>query len=195
MYQTCLRFVGIAEGGANFNVVNGKPVLKPNSRNDRGGPTKYGITWGTLAKAYSQGLVNHNDITRLTKPEADAIYEAMYWRPSRSDKLPWGLCLVHFDCAVNSGVSGAGKLLQRSVNDLLTARKITVDGIIGPDSLRAVGEVPLDALVSRYLDVREMFYQGLVAKDPGQGAFLQGWLNRLKRLRREIAARTEVAAA
>ncbi len=152
MYQTCLRFVGIAEGGANFNIVNGKPVLKPNSRN------------------------------------------AMYWRPSRSDKLPWGLCLVHFDCAVNSGVSGAGKLLQRSVNDLLTARKITVDGIIGPDSLRAVGEVPLDALVSRYLDVREMFYRGLVAKDPGQGTFLPGWLNRLKRLRREIAARTEVAA-
>jgi lysozyme family protein len=194
MYQTCLRFVGIAEGGANFNIVNGKPVLKPNSRNDRGGPTKYGITWGTLAKAYSQGLVNHNDITRLTKPEADAIYEAMYWRPSRSDKLPWGLCLVHFDCAVNSGVSGAGKLLQRSVNDLLTARKITVDGIIGPDSLLAVGEVPLDALTARYLDVREMFYRGLVAKDPGQGTFLPGWLNRLKRLRREIAARTEVAA-
>jgi len=195
MYQTCLRFVGIAEGGANFSIVNGKPVLKPNSRNDRGGPTKYGITWGTLAKAYSQGLVNHNDITRLTKPEADAIYEAMYWRPSRSDKLPWGLCLAHFDCAVNSGVSGAGKLLQRSINDLLTARKITVDGIIGPDSLRAVGEVPLDALTARYLDVREMFYRGLVAKDPGQGTFLPGWLNRLKRLRREIAARMEVAAA
>ncbi len=52
MFERCMKFVGVAEGGANFDVMNGKPVLKRSARNDRGGPTKYGITWGTLARAH-----------------------------------------------------------------------------------------------------------------------------------------------
>lgn len=185
MFERCLKFVGIAEGGANFTIVDGKPVLKKSARNDRGGPTKYGITWGTLARAYSQGIVDHNDITRLTRPEANRIFEAFYWIPSRADRMPWGLCLAHFDTAVNSGVGGAGKLLQRAVNDL-SIRKITVDGIIGPDSLRAIGDLDLMTLTRQQMIVREAFFRGLVTRDPGQGVFLQGWLNRVNRLRREV---------
>ena len=185
MFERCMKFVGVAEGGANFDVVAGKPVLKRSARNDRGGPTKYGITWGTLARAYSQGVTQHNDIVQLTRPEAVRIFEAFYWVPSRADRLPWGLCLAHFDAAVNSGVSGAGKMLQRAVNDL-SIHKIAVDGIIGPDSLRAIGDLDVMALIKQQLDVREAFFRGLVARDPGQGAFLQGWINRLNKLRREV---------
>ena len=90
-FERCQKIVAVVEGGANFDVVNGKPVLKPKNRNDTGGPTNYGITWGTLAKAYSQGIVNHNDITKLSKDEADAIYEVNYWRPSRADKMQSGV--------------------------------------------------------------------------------------------------------
>lgn len=185
MFERCMKFVKVAEGGANFDVVNGKPVLKRSARNDRGGPTKYGITWGTLARAYSQGVTQHNDIVQLTRQEAVRIFEVFYWVPSRSDRLPWGLCLAHFDAAVNSGVSGAGKMLQRAVNDL-SIHKITVDGIIGPDSLRAIGDLDVMALTKQQINVREAFFRGLVARDPGQGVFLQGWINRLNRLRREV---------
>lgn len=186
-FERSMRFVGVAEGGANFDVVNGKPVLKRRSRNDRGGPTKYGITWGTLARAYSQGIVDHNDITKLTREESRRIFEAFYWIPSRSDRMAWGLCLVHFDVCVNSGVGGGGKMLQRSLNDL-NSRKIVVDGVVGPDTLRSVGEVEMGALIKRYLEVRRAFYHGLVARDPGQGDNLSGWLNRLENLRREVGA-------
>lgn len=184
MFERCMKFVKVAEGGANFDVVNGKPVLKRSARNDRGGPTKYGITWGTLARAYSQGVVDHNDIVQLTRQEAVRIFEAFYWIPSRADRMSWGLCLAHFDTAVNSGVSGAGKMLQRAVNDL-SIRKIAVDGIIGPDSLRAIGDLDQASLTKQQLSVRAAFFSGLVARDPGQGVFLQGWRLRIERLAKE----------
>ena len=185
-FERCQKVVAIAEGGANFDVINGKPVLKPKSRDDRGGPTKYGITIGTLAKAYSQGIVEHNDIIRLTKPEANRIYEANYWKPSRADKMPWGLCLVHYDCAVNCGVGGAAKQLQRALNELAGAEVVRIDGVIGPASLAAIERVDWRELTKQYLKVREAFYNGLVAKNASQGAFLKGWLNRLNRLKAEV---------
>jgi type VI secretion system secreted protein VgrG len=185
-FERCQKFVSVAEGDANFNVINGKPVLKPQSKNDRGGPTKYGITIGTLAKAYSQGLVDHNDIIKLTKPEANRIYETNYWKPSRADKMAWGLCLVHYDCAVNCGVSGAAKQLQRALNDLAGAEVVRVDGVIGPASLAAVDRVDWREITRQYLEVRRAYYNGLVAKNSSQGKFLEGWLNRLGRLKTEV---------
>ena len=182
-FERCQKIVAVAEGGDNFTVVNGKPVLKPSSRNDSGGPTRMGITWGALTRAYGQGLVNHNDITLLTKSEANRIYEANYWVPSRANMMDWGLCLVHYDCAVNCGVGGAAKQLQRALNNI--GKKVSIDGVIGPLSLAAVSEVQQDKLIACYIDVRVEFYHGLVAKNPSQGVFLKGWLNRLEMMRRE----------
>ena len=184
-FERCQVHVGISEGGANFEIVNGKPILKPNSRADRGGPTKYGITWGTLAAAYSQGIVDHSDITALTKTEANKIYEANYWRPSRSDKMQWPLCLCHYDCAVNAGVGGAAKQLQRAVNEIAGKNIVSIDGVIGPATLKAIDALDAKKLFDSYLSVRESFYRGLVAKTPSQGAFLNGWLKRLERVRKE----------
>lgn len=184
-FESCQKYVAEAEGGANFTVQNGKPVLKRKSRADRGGPTKYGITWGTLGKAYSQGIVDHNDIVKLTREEAQAIYRANYWVPSRADKMRWGLCLVHYDCAVNCGVGGAGKQLQRAMRNL--GANITIDGAVGPKTLAAIAEYPTEMVVEEYLRVREAFYRGLVSKDHNQGNFLQGWLNRLEKIRRGLA--------
>jgi lysozyme family protein len=185
-FERCQKFVSAAEGGANFDVINGKPMLKPQSRNDRGGPTVYGITIGALAKAYSQGLVDHSDITKLTKTEANRIYEANYWKPSRADKMPWGLCLVHYDCAVNCGVGGAAKQLQRALNDLAETDVVGIDGVIGPASLTAIERVDWRELTKQYLAVRAFYYNGLVAKNASQGVFLKGWLNRLARLKSEV---------
>ena len=183
-FESCQKYVAEAEGGANFTVVNGKPVLKPRSRADRGGPTKYGITWGTLGKADSQGITDHNDITQLTREEARAIYQAFYWAASKADKMRWGLCLVHYDCAVNSGVGGAAKQLQRALRNL--GAGVTIDGAVGPKTMGAIAEHPTEAVAQEYLRVREAFYRGLVSRDPKQGNFLQGWMNRLEKIRRGL---------
>jgi len=181
-FESCQKYVDAAEGGANFTVVDGKPVLKSAARADRGGPTKYGITARTLAAAASQGIVSHGDIVKLTRAEADAIYRANYWGPSKAGQMKWGLCLVHYDCAVNCGVSRAARLLQRALCNLGAA--LAVDGVIGPRTLAALEEYNTDAVVEAYLAVREAYYRGLVERNPRQGVFLNGWLNRLERVRK-----------
>jgi lysozyme family protein len=185
-FERCMKSVGVSEGGRNFYDVDGKPVLFEKSKNDRGGPTAFGITWQTLNAAYSQGLVDNNDIVKFKREDAYKIYEQRYWMPSRSNKMQWGLCLVHFDTAVNFGVGGAAKLLQRSLNDLAGTKVVTVDAVIGPASLNAIDRVDVNALCEKYLEVREAAYYGLVARDKGQGAFIKGWLNRIARIRKEI---------
>ena len=181
-FESAMKYVSAVEGGANFTVVRGKPVMKEKSKNDPGGPTKYGVTWGTLCKAYSQGIVSHADITLLTREEAVEIYRVNYWVPSRADRMKWGLCLVHYDCAVNCGIAGAGRQLQKALNSL--GAKLTVDGAVGPKTLAAVEKVETDVLVVKYLEVREAFYRGLAKKNPRQKVFLKGWLNRLETIRK-----------
>jgi lysozyme family protein len=99
--------------------------------------------------------------------------------------LNQNLCLVHYDCAVNCGVSSAAKQLQRALNDL--GKQVTIDGVIGPLSLKAVSELPNDKLTAACLSVRESFYTALAAENPSQGVFLKGWLNRTARVRQEAA--------
>ena len=186
-FERCRVLVAIAEGGDNFSIVNGKPVLNPKAQYDKGGFTRMGVTWGALSTAYAQGIVDHNDITRLTKNEVLTIFKTNYWHPSRSDKMAWGLCLIHFDCAINCGVFGAAKQLQRALNNLgqqSRGQQLSVDGVIGPLTLAAITEA--SGVEEAYLKVREAYYRGLVQSTPTQGANLNGWLNRLKRIRKEL---------
>lgn len=186
-FDRCQKFVKQAEGGANFTVVNGKPVLKPKARKDKGGFTKYGITHGALSKAYAQGIVDHNDIIRLTMDEALLIYRQNYWILSRAERLDWGLCLIHYDTAVNSGVGGAAKLLQRSINEIAGkygVKPVSIDAIVGQETLGAAKALPSGPLCESYMASRRALYHAIVARSPGQGENLNGWLKRLERLRR-----------
>lgn len=153
-------------------------MLKEKSRNDTDGPTKYGITWGSLCRAYSQGIVSHADITRLTQEEARIIYKANYWMASKADRMKWGLCLVHFDAAVNSGVNGAGRLLQAALNSLGT--DLAEDGIVGPKTLAAIDNYPVNDIIRAYLSMRRALYKRIVEHDPRQKVFWDGLMNRLK---------------
>ncbi len=60
-FEKALSFVFGSEGGYS------------NHPNDRGGATNMGITAGTLARAYKQGIVKHQNIKALTRAEAAEI--------------------------------------------------------------------------------------------------------------------------
>src|SRR5688500_15627468 len=57
---------------------------------DPGGPTKFGITLETLARA-RKAAVDAEDVRTLDRAEAGAIYRALYWDVVRADELPAGL--------------------------------------------------------------------------------------------------------
>lgn len=76
-----------------------------NSKNDRGGETKYGI-----AKRFYPNL----DIKNLTVDQAKAIYKRDYWDKIKADSLPGHLREVAFDAAVNQGVPTAKRMLTQA---------------------------------------------------------------------------------
>jgi lysozyme family protein len=167
-FQRALDFVLEVEGGYTND-----PVV-------RGGATNKGI----LQRVYdiyrkAEGL-RPADVRHILNIEVEEIYRDAYWLEGDCDRLPWPASLVHFDACVNTGVTQAARFLQRSVG-------ADPDGRIGPKTLEALRslltrETPL-AVAERLLLRREPFYRRLVQVDPSQKRFLQGWLNRVEKLK------------
>jgi lysozyme family protein len=97
-----------------------------------------------------------------------AIYLSRYWKPAQCGDLPAGVSLFHFDAAVNHGVSGAVRLLQRALN-------VDPDGEIGPVTRTQIRRADPAALIERYGTQREIRYRAL----PHFWRFGRGWLNRV----------------
>ncbi len=142
---------------------------------DQGGETNYGIS----SNAYP-GI----DVKRLTKEEAVVLYYER-WEKCKAEKMPWPLSLLHFDNSVNSGISGAGKMLQRAVNNIIASR-LLVDGIVGNKTLAAVDQVKvsgrMNLLIDEYLLERADHFTKLAAFEKHRESFL-GWIRRLMKLR------------
>lgn len=161
---------------------------------DRGGLTNMGITAGTLNRAYIQKIVGHNDVRRLTRAEAATIYEKFYWDPSCANEMPWPLCALHFDAAVNHGLGGAARLLQRTLSKSRGV-PLEIDGAIGPKTKRVLYAALMDMDVNAeyrssfcylYLDYRERLFIDIVSNTPSQKVFLRGWLNRVEKNRKLV---------
>lgn len=181
-FEKSLSFTFGSEGG-----VSNHPA-------DRGGLTSMGITASTLSRAYKQKIVKHNDVRRLSRDEAALIYRKLYWEPSHAGEMPWPLCALHFDAAVNHGVGGAVRLLQRTLNKV-GGSALAVDGSIGPVTQKAlsgellkmeVNAAYLNKFCAAYLDNREALLKAIVAKNPSQKVFLRGWINRIEKNRKLV---------
>ena len=124
---------------------------------DPGGETKYGIS----KRAYPS-----LNIKELTLADARVIYLADYWVEIEADSLPDSARLMVFDCAVNTGVGMAKKLLQRAVGT-------KDDGIIGPKTRAAISNTP--DLAMRFAGFWLQYYTDL----PGWQTYGRGWTRRV----------------
>jgi len=120
-----------------------------NNPSDPGGETKYGI----CKRAYPK-----LDIKNLTEQDAIDIYKKDYWIPCGAESLDDSLALVHFDTAVNMGLSRAETFLQAS------------------------GQNALDYLLKRI-----GYYVALTRKNGKLKTFLNGWVNRVMDCYNEIS--------
>lgn len=128
-----------------------------NDQQDAGGETKFGIS----KRAYP-----NLDIKNLSRDDAIDIYKRDYW-----DKLPAGLpANIHcalFDCAVNTGISRAIRLLQAAI-------KANPDGQWGRLSQTAINKFDSTEILQRFTTERIMFYSALSTFS----RFGKGWVNR-----------------
>jgi len=128
----------------------GKGVLKG---------TKYGIS----AAAYPE-----RDIASLTREHAALIYELDYLTPLRVERFHDGVGFQLFDYAVNAGVDGAIKGLQRALG-------VVADGKIGPVTLAALNALTETDVIMRVAAQRIRAY----VRDPKWATYGAGWMNRM----------------
>lgn len=89
--------------------------LDPNDRGNYFKGNLVGTKYGISAAAWG----HHYDIPNLTHEQALGIYQEHYWRASGADKMPWPMCLIHFDTAVQFGVNTANALLEMKTSPAL----------------------------------------------------------------------------
>lgn len=135
-----------------------------NHPNDRGGPTKYGITLATYRTWYPRATAK--DIENMSHEEAKLIYERIYVKPF--DFLSGVVFNFIVNAAVQHGVSRAIKMLQEACG-------ATVDGKMGPITEQKAVSVKIEQLVA----IRCKYYANILMKAPSQRVFAAGWLSRI----------------
>lgn len=146
---------------------------------DPGGATNYGITQATYNAYRLSKHQSKKPVKQITKLEVYDCYYNRYYLRAKCDKLKINTSFVMFDSAVNFGVFGATKLLQRSLG-------VKVDGNFGKETILAVEEINDKKLALEFCDVRILRRYEIVRNKPSSKRFLRGWLNRDKKLKKII---------
>ncbi len=163
-----------------------------NDPDDPGGATKYGVTIATLRRLgidkTGDGRVSEADVRALSRADAEAIFIEHYYKRPRIDLLPKALQPSVFDMYVNAGAN-AVKILQRLLGRL--GEEVAVDGVIGPQTARAVArvarrpEVGARRLADAYGIARRNYYFRLADRRPTSRKYVVtrsggkgGWIKR-----------------
>jgi len=165
----------VNEGGYNNNASDKGNIVKEDGTVVG---TMRGITPATYANHVGK---NVNDVTAaemraVTEETAKEIYKNVYWTKPKISLLPKTLQENVFDMTVNSG-RNAVKILQR----LAGLEGEEVDGLIGPQTIRAVREAGITN--NDYVDARITYYENLARNNSDQRQFLNGWINRAEEYR------------
>ena len=131
--------------------------------NDPGGATAWGVTHGTWASAANAGFVT-GDLASAPKDALAAVLRVNYWARCQCGNMPPGVGFTLFNMAMLSGDGEAERILQTVVG-------VTVDGVVGPVTLRAVSAWSAADLITRLTDRDEDFFATL----PGAKYFQHGW--------------------
>lgn len=141
---------------------------------DRGGPTKYGITQATLS-AYRGRPCTALEVENLSEAEARAIYTQRYVRgPGFTKIIDDKLMALAVDCAVLHGQKRAVRWLQEIVGT-------TADGVLGPKTAEAINRGDAHRLYLKLIATRVRFLGRLITDDKRQAVFAAGWANRVAR--------------
>ena len=144
-----------------------------NDRIDKGGPTKFGITAGTLGAWRGYGVpASVEEVRQLSIAEAREIYRQQYIvKPGFALIDDDWLRAQLIDDGVLSGPIAAITTLQLELG-------VKPDGLIGPQTVAAANAADAAALRRHLAVARALRLARIVQKDPTQSRFIVGWLSR-----------------
>lgn len=150
---------------------------------DKGGPTKYGVTQKTLS-AWLGRPATVQEVKDLSIELARKIlYNLYFLQPGYTRFEPVDLRHLLVDISINSGSFRANVLLQRALlKGLPEGRRLLIDGVLGPRTLEAYRDVVRlrghQWLIHAIVDERIVFLTEIVINNPKQLKFLRGWIAR-----------------
>ena len=148
-----------------------------NHARDPGGATNKGVTQTVYDDWRAKQGLEKRSVREIEQSEVAAIYRKQYWDAIRGDDLPSGVDYCVFDFAVNSGVKRAARFLQEAL-------LVSIDGQIGPITLKAANDAPAHALCDLICDLRLCFLRSLSIYD----TFGRGWTRRVEDVRTKAKA-------
>ncbi len=191
---TLIFFSSLCKGQGSFEIafphtIHVEGVLFTVAKNDKGGPTKYGITLKTYltwcrrefclnCDKDKSGKITKNDLRLTTLQDVKPIYKKYYWDAIEADSIKnQAVAELFYDFIVNSGSGRKNsniKAIQRIVG-------VVADGRIGAKTLRAINEYPPEKLYKKIYKHRVNYYYSIAVGS--QKYNLKGWLNRLIKLK------------
>lgn len=159
-----------------------------NDPKDSGGATNYGVSLKTARRYGSSfdydrdGVVSVNDIRKVTSLIATAFYIVEFFNKPNFIMLPSCIWPVVTDMSVNMSATQASLIVQHTAVSL--GEHIIADGMIGPNTAQACKRIAArdncKTLINSICQERERVYHVIVAKNPEDAKFLNGWLSRSK---------------
>ena len=136
--------------------------------------TNAGITYSVWRKKF--GKLNDQRFFEMSNADWFAVFDSLYYSKVKAasfNSLSIGFMVTTI--AWGSGVRQAGLTLQRAINK--TGGAVSVDGVIGHNTITAANAIPTKELFAELVKQRSDFFHR-IAK--GKNAvFLKGWMNRL----------------
>jgi len=140
-----------------------------------GGAVNLGTLKGTKFGISAAAFPNL-DILNLTRAQAEGIYRNRYWTPAGCDSLPWPLCAVVFDAAVNNGLGRVTPWLTPAVKAAQAAAGLAADGVVGPLTQAAFQRPEVVRAAAQEFVAQRMAFMGSLAT---WRTFGLGWARRL----------------
>lgn len=155
---------------------------------DHGGATNLGISLRLLKSLSPEKLREYgfsceipaiDDVRDMTLEQAAAIYRHEFWQHAPFDQIKnQEVGNYVFDMVVNMGISPAIKCVQRAITAMMGNRSAcVVDGILGKKTLDKLNAID-DEIIPPLRSERAGDYRVIVAENPEQKIFIQGWLTR-----------------
>jgi lysozyme family protein len=146
---------------------------------DKGGETMQGITYAVWCSVFGPNA--HERFIKMAATDWEQLFKTLFWDKIQGDKInSQRIANTVVDWVWGSGLYYPKLNLQIILKNL--GSNIKLDSIFGNGTLSALNSADEDAVYKALISKRFDFIDNIVAHNPSQVRFVQGWKNRLNAL-------------